>query len=263
MIDELDRCKPTYAVSSLERLKHLFSVPGVVFVLALDSEQLGHSIRAVYGSGMDAEGYLRRFIDYEFELPLSHPGDFAHYLMNHFGLFDVIRNDQVFVDVVNLMIQIFGFSLRKQEQYFTELNMITRSYGVGLQEYIYILPFLIALKMSDKLRYHELSTEHLNIDNFFKPFDDYIGGRSNPESALHIKSLFDSWLSMFYLRPSECQERYSEAVSLVEKADKTNPGFYYADLYLRMIQAIKNRNYEGINYIKRMKTHIDTLRPNL
>ena len=33
IVDELDRCRPPFAVNLLERVKHLFSVPGVVFVL--------------------------------------------------------------------------------------------------------------------------------------------------------------------------------------------------------------------------------------
>ena len=69
MIDELDRCRPTYAVELLEVAKHLFSVNHVVFVLAINRNQLVHSIKALYGSDFDAEDYLRRFFDIDFWLP--------------------------------------------------------------------------------------------------------------------------------------------------------------------------------------------------
>ena len=69
VIDELDRCRPSYAVELLEVLKHLFSVDGVVFVLALNRDELVHSVRALYGAGFDAPVYLRRFIDIELRLP--------------------------------------------------------------------------------------------------------------------------------------------------------------------------------------------------
>ena len=69
VIDELDRCRPSYAVELLEVAKHLFSVDGIVFVLAVNSDQLGHSVRALYGGDFDAEGYLRRFFDVDFQLP--------------------------------------------------------------------------------------------------------------------------------------------------------------------------------------------------
>ena len=69
VIDELDRCRPSYAVELLEAAKHLFAVDGVVFVLALNRSELAHSIRTLYGIGFDAIGYLRRFIDVDFRLP--------------------------------------------------------------------------------------------------------------------------------------------------------------------------------------------------
>lgn len=60
IIDELDRCRPNYAVELLEQLKHLFSVPGIVFVLSIDKIQLGNAVRGVYGSDLiNSNEYLR------------------------------------------------------------------------------------------------------------------------------------------------------------------------------------------------------------
>jgi len=67
-IDELDRCRPTFAIELLERIKHLFDVSGCKFIIATDTLQLSHSIRAVYGSGFSSEKYLKRFFDAEFTL---------------------------------------------------------------------------------------------------------------------------------------------------------------------------------------------------
>jgi len=67
-IDELDRCNPNYAILLLERIKHLFDVRGVVFVLSVDQRQLSHSINGVYGQKFDANTYLKRFIDIEYNL---------------------------------------------------------------------------------------------------------------------------------------------------------------------------------------------------
>ncbi|MBH3411456.1 KAP family P-loop NTPase fold protein [Pseudomonas putida] len=67
-IDELDRCRPTYAIELLERIKHFFELEGCRFVIASDSTQLAHSIRAVYGQGFSSERYLNRFFDAEFRL---------------------------------------------------------------------------------------------------------------------------------------------------------------------------------------------------
>lgn len=67
-IDELDRCRPTYAIELLERIKHFFELEDCRFIIASDSTQLAHSIRAVYGQGFSSERYLNRFFDAEFKL---------------------------------------------------------------------------------------------------------------------------------------------------------------------------------------------------
>lgn len=68
IIDELDRCRPTYAIKVLEELKHLFDVPGVAFVLGMHGQQLSHSITAAYGVGFDSQAYLRRFFSRRYVL---------------------------------------------------------------------------------------------------------------------------------------------------------------------------------------------------
>ena len=61
-VDELDRCRPDYAIELLEGIKHLFGVPGVYFVVATNTVQLGESVKAVYGSGFDGVRYLKEIL---------------------------------------------------------------------------------------------------------------------------------------------------------------------------------------------------------
>lgn len=71
LVDELDRCRPPYAIALLERIKHLFEIDDVVFVIATDTDQLQHAVGAVYGPGFDSKRYLLRFFDrsYSFDEP--------------------------------------------------------------------------------------------------------------------------------------------------------------------------------------------------
>lgn len=69
LVDELDRCRPTFAIELLERIKHLFDVTGLVFVIAVHREELAHSVRAIYGNDFGAAQYLNRFFDLECRLP--------------------------------------------------------------------------------------------------------------------------------------------------------------------------------------------------
>lgn len=68
LIDELDRCRPSYAVEMLETIKHIFDIPQVVFVLATDTEQLQHAVKVIYGAEFDAHTYLSRFFSRRFSL---------------------------------------------------------------------------------------------------------------------------------------------------------------------------------------------------
>ncbi|WP_236689940.1 KAP family P-loop NTPase fold protein [Photobacterium angustum] len=61
LVDELDRCRPTYAIEMLEVIKHFFKTENFVFLIATDTDQLSHSINAVYGYNFDSKQYLKKF----------------------------------------------------------------------------------------------------------------------------------------------------------------------------------------------------------
>lgn len=75
-IDELDRCRPPYAIALLERIKHLFDVEEIVFVVATDTKQLSHAITGYYGSDFDSHSYLHRFFTRTYSLPVPSTHNF-------------------------------------------------------------------------------------------------------------------------------------------------------------------------------------------
>ncbi len=81
VVDELDRCRPDYALSLLETTKHFFDVDGVHFVLGVNLTQLQNSVRARYGSGTEADAYLQKFYSLKFKLPnkIQYKQDYIHY----------------------------------------------------------------------------------------------------------------------------------------------------------------------------------------
>ncbi|MCF7221448.1 KAP family P-loop NTPase fold protein [Marilutibacter chinensis] len=68
-VDELDRCRPSYAIKLLEEVKHIFGIRGVAFVVSTNLMQFQNSIRGVYGGDFDGRRYLRRMFDHEYLLP--------------------------------------------------------------------------------------------------------------------------------------------------------------------------------------------------
>lgn len=79
IIDELDRCRPDYAVKTLETLKHFFDIPGFVFILSIDEKQLKSSVKKLFGTD-NFDGYKRKFINNSFILPKPNREDFTNYL---------------------------------------------------------------------------------------------------------------------------------------------------------------------------------------
>ncbi len=90
IIDELDRCRPDYAVKTLETLKHFFDIPGFVFVLAIDEGQLKSSVETLYGT-KNFDGYKRKFINNSFVLPEPDKVKFTEYLYAKSGLDHIIK----------------------------------------------------------------------------------------------------------------------------------------------------------------------------
>lgn len=70
IVDELDRCRPDFALGILEVIKHFFSVDGVHFILVANREQLAASVRHVYGCGKSqSQVYLEKFFLFSLRMP--------------------------------------------------------------------------------------------------------------------------------------------------------------------------------------------------
>lgn len=116
LVDELDRCRPTYAVQLLERVKHLFDVPGVVFVFGTNTDQLQYSIAGAYGSSFDGYRYLKRFFDrtYAFEAPPLEA--YVESLCQQLPEGKIRSPEDNLAEVLTLGFQAYGFDLRAISQ---------------------------------------------------------------------------------------------------------------------------------------------------
>ncbi|MHA2742715.1 KAP family P-loop NTPase fold protein [Vibrio harveyi] len=84
LIDELDRCRPTYAIEVVECVKHFFNTENFIFVLATDTNQLQHSIKSIYGSDFDSLTYLSRFFDNSVTLPTPNRTAFIETIISEY-----------------------------------------------------------------------------------------------------------------------------------------------------------------------------------
>ncbi len=141
-IDELDRCNPTYTIKTLEVIKHFFGIENVVFVIAVDKSQIENSVRTIFGVNQGTEnGYLRKFIDVEFELPKYSSKEFitVHLLKLVNKIEKFKQNNRYYnyqqkkdsatetiwlVDFIFLVTNMFGFGLRDLEKFFIRFDLL-------------------------------------------------------------------------------------------------------------------------------------------
>ena len=136
VIDELDRCRPSYAVELLETAKHIFTVDHIVFVLTVNRSELAHSVRALYGNEFDAIEYLNRFFDIDFRLPHPARGHFIGAAIKATPIYDYFNNarrleahrhDIHVREMLSLFFDVSGLSLRIVEQAIHRFGLVLAS----------------------------------------------------------------------------------------------------------------------------------------
>lgn len=132
IIDELDRCRPNFAIELLERVKHIMSVDGVQFLLGTDKVQLANSIKALYGSEFDSMNYLERFIDYEISLDIQDISKIVELeidMLQSDSLVDEVDlsmgdgGENIFIGQVNSMALAFNLDIRTLKDFLENLDL--------------------------------------------------------------------------------------------------------------------------------------------
>lgn len=240
-IDELDRCRPTYALELLEKAKHFFDIKGIIFILAIDKEQIGHSIRSVYGAGMDVDGYLRRFIDLDYHLPEPDTEKFCNALFQRFGFEEYFGQRarhgsgddmRILLEILPKLFTTFEFSLRVQEQCFSRLSIVFRTTKANVHLHPIFLSALIVLKAANPTLYSGYIKRSVNAESVLKFFKQNIADSSylNERYFMVMEAYFvnyeqygshsdDKGIKEYKLKlhnerlPREEQERLKEIVS--------------------------------------------------
>lgn len=169
IIDELDRCKPDYAVRMLEVLKHFLEVQNIVFVCAVDKKHLEDSICGYYGSEqLNAAEYLRRFFDLEIELPAPDYNKFCQHLYKYFELdtffensqrtaFSIFQGDgELFVRFLASLGMKSNLSLRQLERITAFTKLTLQGKGPGMYYYPTVSLFVTYLRFFDTPFYQDL-----------------------------------------------------------------------------------------------------------
>ena len=168
-VDELDRCRPSFAIKVLERIEHYFVNDRITFVFSMNIEQLQHTIKAFYGNDFDACRYLDRF----FEIRLSLPTTISNRFFNSLNL-----NDYSTIDNVIMRIQdTYNLSLREFCRYYNTVKVAGVNNDRGdIYNFLltYIVPLSLALKFTN-ISVHDEFIKGKNIQPLLDLYDNEFG----------------------------------------------------------------------------------------
>ncbi|MBQ4799895.1 hypothetical protein J8L73_12260 [Pseudoalteromonas sp. MMG006] len=242
IIDELDRCRPNFSIEILEKIKHFFNVDNIVFVLAADKVELGHSIKAIYGQGLDVNCYLRKFIDFDYQLPPPPEGQYAKSLFKKFNFHRSLNrrgrsskvyltpSEEVFNFLTNLF-DIYRLTLREQESCCALLSLAIRTTKEGDNLHPLFLCYLIVLKIKNPSIYQSFISESLlpiqlfeyysskkdeKIDHYSQIIEAYLMASNShkKEGNTEFYNVIDK-LHEVILNESEDREKRANAIVLI------------------------------------------------
>lgn len=159
VIDELDRCRPSFAVELLEVVKHYFMRNDVTFIITTNINQLLHTIKKYYGSDFDGYAYLNKFFDFMFGLRKVNIEEYARSVLNW-------ADDSMIVNrVARDAIEYYGLEMREINSYYSSLQLVNRfltrnnnwSGGQYPVQLVFVL-LALALKIKDDSLYEQFTS---------------------------------------------------------------------------------------------------------
>ena len=231
LVDELDRCRPDFAVDVLEKTKHIFDVKSVFFVFGLNKKAMGKTIEKIYG-GINSEHYLGRFFDETFNL--NNQDNLLNQTVAEIGLTDHLNLDdrQQIIGYLNLFFGMFAPSLRVQQQIISSMKISLLMTPRGQQIFPILLAYFTVIKFinSDLFQKSKIGSDRKSQSSF--PYEDHLefykshAGFINPESEL-ADSHEQHWgpylsLNAIYFQHSETYKKY-----VSEKANASQDAYSF------------------------------------
>lgn len=157
-IDELDRCKPSFSVDFLEKIKHYFYNDKITFVFSINSEELQNTIKKYYGESFDGYKYLSKLFDLYIELPKAN-------LTNYYHALNLKNESKSAHFIIDSVFTKYNFQLREIKKFMILYNIIVCNKDIDIMfnnlenaynfSMAFILPILIALKITDLNAYND------------------------------------------------------------------------------------------------------------
>ncbi|KJY57568.1 hypothetical protein JF76_05540 [Lactobacillus kullabergensis] len=221
-IDELDRCRPVYAVKLLERVQHFFDNEKITFVFAVNLYELKNTIQKLYGSNFNGDRYLDRFFDFVMSIPEP---DLELYYQNMDDSMNINTNFPVYYKELETK---FDFSARERSHFENRVNTAiykTRSkrdssffpFNDSFEMVdLFVIPYLIALKMIDGHKYEDFISNEDGTD-----FIDFLSANrtysniKRTKDIIELKNKAQKFYESIFVEDNGYKKHISEVLSLV------------------------------------------------
>lgn len=254
-IDELDRCRPSFAIEMLERIKHLFDVEHLVFVLSIDKKQLEAATGAVYGEKIESSEYLRRFFDMELRLPQPDSKRFARTQVQRFGMDEYFierrKNRETQYDgdhlaeTIGELANIFQLSLRAIERAMARVALVCSQTPANQYLDPILVAFLVVLRIKNIEMFEKVAARQAGPDQVM----DYI--RALPGGASFANSHFGIIIETYLLTgDSDVQRKETRIANLKVAAAGTEstPKTSHAQEILRAMEYVPQGHFRRYKF---------------
>lgn len=170
IVDELDRCRPDFALSLIEQIKHLFSARDVSFILLANTDQLQNYAKALYGAEVDASNYLRKFFTLTVSLPCnrssSNQNDYWKYsrrLAKHYEI-----KSQFDLGLLTALFRHYGVALREMENCFSIIALYYAQLSQGRLTCPLTIPLLAVLRLRNPDIFGRLSQKQMTYEDLIQ-----------------------------------------------------------------------------------------------
>lgn len=262
IVDELDRCRPDYAMKTLECIKHFFDIEGLFVILPTNKEALNDCIQSLYGidnkNRKCKENYFQKFFNDERVLKRPTESDYLHivnqYLTNERltealtkGLLSESENIYNSISSLRNWFAAYSFhsclTVRELKDFSIELARICNNFYEPIR--VQWLACIMAYKNVDKdfnFKY-PLPTEHC----FYKEHFTSKSRKNGKDSIINLSAYFSK---IYQLRNIE-YARINNSNQYIGIA----PYNKFINMFSRL--ATDKQNYKDIReYLKTLETEI-------
>lgn len=186
-IDELDRCRPDYAIQLLEIIKHIFDVKNIIFLFLINREQLESIVSTIYMNSNLSNKYFEKFYDVELNLPEANYKELNESEFQVANFFEEYRMDEdnflknrdiiiqkIFLDIAFVINKSFSkISIRNIKKLLKKFNILKDSLIEEEKEQYILILSLIEYFFNIELDLKQLKGKI--IEEYLEKVDSHLG----------------------------------------------------------------------------------------